>query len=65
MSMSGKVTATAHLSVDYRAPVRANQFLVLRLRRETTLEELARKPHKVTVVGRLEDANGKLLAESR
>ncbi|KZW01269.1 hypothetical protein EXIGLDRAFT_719010 [Exidia glandulosa HHB12029] len=65
MNLDSKVTATAHLGIDYRAPVRANQFLVLRLQRESTVEELARKPHKVTVVGRLEDANGKLLAEAR
>ncbi|EJD34610.1 hypothetical protein AURDEDRAFT_117606 [Auricularia subglabra TFB-10046 SS5] len=64
-TIGSPVVATANLSVDYRAPVRANQFLVFKMRRETSQEELERKPNKVTIVGRLEDVDGKLLAEGR
>ncbi|KAH7101494.1 HotDog domain-containing protein [Auriculariales sp. MPI-PUGE-AT-0066] len=60
-NLDAKIAATAHLAVDYRAPVRANQFLVLKARRE----EDSRRPHKVCIIGRLEDANGKLLAEAK
>jgi len=60
-NLDAGIAATAHLSVNYRAPVRANQFLVMK----STREEDSRKPHKVIIQGRLEDVNGNLLAEAK
>ncbi|KAF7335693.1 UPF0644 protein PB2B4.06 [Mycena venus] len=53
-----KVGVTATLSLTYRAPTRADQFVVLK----TQLVEL--KGRKATVVGRVEDLQGNLLVEA-
>ncbi|PFH45670.1 hypothetical protein AMATHDRAFT_8827 [Amanita thiersii Skay4041] len=53
-----KVGVTANLSVNYRAPTRADQFLVIR----TKLEDL--QGRKARVSGRVEDLNGTILVEA-
>ncbi|KAF8873076.1 mitochondrial protein [Infundibulicybe gibba] len=53
-----KVGVTAKLSLDYRAPTRADQFVVIK----TTLIET--KGRKSVVSGRVEDLQGTLLVEA-
>ncbi|KAF7375374.1 UPF0644 protein PB2B4.06 [Mycena sanguinolenta] len=53
-----KVGVTATLSLNYRAPTRADQFVVLK----TRLVEL--KGRKATVTGRVEDLQGTLLVDA-
>lgn len=58
MNLPTKIGVTANLQLNYRAPTRANQFIVVR----TWIEE--KKGRKVTVKGRIEDLEGNLLVES-
>ncbi|KAF5377005.1 hypothetical protein D9615_007322 [Tricholomella constricta] len=53
-----KVGVTAQLTLNYRAPTRADQFIVIR----TFLTEA--KGRKVTVTGHVEDLDGTLLVEA-
>jgi len=53
-----KVGVTATLALNYRAPTRADQFIVLK----TRLVEL--KGRKATVTGRVEDLEGTLLVDA-
>ncbi|KAF8640183.1 hypothetical protein AX16_010238 [Volvariella volvacea WC 439] len=57
-NLPDKVGVTAKLSIDYRAPTRADQWIVLK----TRLVEA--KGRKVQVSGRIEDMEGTLLAEA-
>ncbi|GLB36866.1 putative thioesterase superfamily protein [Lyophyllum shimeji] len=54
-----KVGVTAQLTLNYRAPTRADQFVVIR----TFLEEA--KGRKVTVNGRVEGLDGTVLVEAK
>ncbi|EPQ51683.1 Thioesterase/thiol ester dehydrase-isomerase [Gloeophyllum trabeum ATCC 11539] len=53
-----KVGVTATLNITYRAPTRADQFIILK----TKLDRQSGR--KAWVSGRVEDANGKLLVEA-
>lgn len=53
-----KIGVTANLSVNYRAPTRADQFVVMRIRL------LEAKGRKVRVSGTVEDLDGNVLIES-
>lgn len=53
-----KVGVTANLSLNYRAPTMADQFVVIK----TSLQEV--KGRKATVTGRVEDLDGTLLVEA-
>ncbi|KAG6917264.1 hypothetical protein DXG01_003211 [Tephrocybe rancida] len=57
-SLPDKVGVTAQLNLTYRAPTRADQFVVMR----TFLGEV--RGRKVTVTGRVEDLDGNLLVEA-
>ena len=54
-----RVGVTAQLTLNYRAPTRADQFIVIR----TFLKE--GKGRKVTVSGRVEELGGTVLVEAR
>jgi len=58
INLPEKVGVTANLSLNYRAPTRADQFVVIR----TSLTEA--KGRKTKVKGRVEDLNGVLLVEA-
>lgn len=58
-SLPSQIGVTARLEIDYRAPVKADQFIVVR----TNLVEA--KGRKAVVEGVVEDVNGKRLAEAR
>ncbi|PPQ88271.1 hypothetical protein CVT25_005434 [Psilocybe cyanescens] len=53
-----KVGVTAQLTLDYRAPTMADQFVVIK----TRIQDV--KGRKATVSGRVEDLNGTLLVEA-
>ncbi|PPQ64053.1 hypothetical protein CVT24_008866 [Panaeolus cyanescens] len=53
-----KVGVTANLSLNYRAPTMADQFVVIK----TKIQEV--KGRKATVTGRVEDLNGTVLVEA-
>jgi len=57
-NLPAKVGVTANLSIDYRAPTRADQFIVLKVK----LIEV--KGRKSVVGGRVEDMHGTVLAEA-
>ncbi|KAJ7698274.1 mitochondrial protein [Mycena rosella] len=59
LNLPEKVGVTATLSLTYRAPTRADQFVILK----TQLLEV--KGRKVTVSGRVEDLQGTLLVEAK
>lgn len=54
-----KVGVTAKLEVQYRAPTRADQFIVIRTR------VVEAKGRKILVSGTIEDMDGATLAEGR
>ncbi|KAF8060710.1 mitochondrial protein [Lyophyllum atratum] len=58
-NLPDKVGVTAQLTLNYRAPTRADQFVVIR----TFLEEA--KGRKVTVSGRVEHLDGTVLVEAK
>ena len=58
-NLPDRVGVTAQLTLNYRAPTRADQFIVIK----TFLTEV--KGRKVTVSGRVEDLHGTALVEAR
>jgi len=58
MNLPDKVGVTANLNLNYRAPTRADQFVVIK----TSVVSI--KGRKVQVVGRVEDMKGTLLVEA-
>jgi acyl-coenzyme A thioesterase PaaI-like protein len=58
VNFPAKVGVTASLTVNYRAPTRADQFIVTK----TKLQEL--KGRKSVVIGRIEDLDGNLLVDA-
>ncbi|KAG8867270.1 hypothetical protein FRB97_003410 [Tulasnella sp. 331] len=58
MKLPSKIAVTANLTINYKAPTKANQFIVIR----TWLTEI--KGRKVRVQGRIEDIDGQLLVEA-
>jgi len=58
-SLPDQVGVTAYLSIDYRAPTKADQFIVIK----TRLTEV--KGRKAWVEGHIEDTNGNVLAEAK
>jgi acyl-CoA thioesterase FadM len=59
MNLEGRVGVTANLTINYRAPTRADQFIVIKTRL------VGVKGRKVEVSARIEDLDGLLLAEGR
>jgi acyl-coenzyme A thioesterase PaaI-like protein len=57
-NLPDKIGVTANLSLNYRAPTKADQFIVIR----TTLVE--KKGRKAVVSGRVEDMEGTVLVEA-
>ncbi|KAK0451731.1 Thioesterase/thiol ester dehydrase-isomerase [Armillaria borealis] len=58
VNLPEKVGVTATLSLTYKAPTIADQFVVIK----TSLQEL--QGRKITVTGRIEDLEGKILVEA-
>jgi len=58
-SLPDQVGVTAYLSIDYRAPTKADQFIVIK----TRLTEV--KGRKAWVEGHIEDTNGNVLAQAK
>ncbi|EKM52983.1 uncharacterized protein PHACADRAFT_99105 [Phanerochaete carnosa HHB-10118-sp] len=58
LNLPDKIGVTAYLNVNYRAPTRADQFIIIK----TKLDEL--NGRKVKVSGVIEDVDGKVLAEA-
>ncbi|KAG7442807.1 Thioesterase/thiol ester dehydrase-isomerase, partial [Guyanagaster necrorhizus] len=58
VNLPEKVGVTATLSLTYKAPTIADQFVVIK----TSLQEL--QGRKITVTGRIEDLEGKVLVEA-
>jgi acyl-CoA thioesterase FadM len=59
MNLDTRVGVTANLTINYRAPTRADQFIVIKTRL------VSAKGRKVEVSARIEDLNGVLLADGR
>ena len=59
MNLDARVAVTANLTVNYRAPTRADQFIVVKTRL------VGVKGRKVEVSARVEDLDGVLLADGR
>jgi len=57
-NVPAKIVVTANLSVNFRAPTNADQFIVIK----TTLSE--QKGRKAVVSGRVEDMNGNVLQDA-
>lgn len=58
MNLPEKVGVTANLNINYKAPTRADQFIVLKI---SLVEAQGRKSR---VKGTVEDMNGKVLVEA-
>ncbi|KAI0077515.1 Thioesterase/thiol ester dehydrase-isomerase [Panus rudis PR-1116 ss-1] len=58
LNLPEKIGVTANLNLNYRAPTRADQFLVIKTHK---VEQSGRK---VTVAGRIEDVDGNLLVDA-
>ncbi|GJE99470.1 thioesterase/thiol ester dehydrase-isomerase [Phanerochaete sordida] len=58
LNLPDKIGVTANLNINYRAPTRADQFIVIK----TKLDE--KNGRKVRVSGVIEDVDGKVLAEA-
>ena len=58
-NLPDKVGVTAYLNINYKAPTRADQFIVLKIH----LDEAQGRKAKVT--GTVEDMNGKVLVEAK
>jgi hypothetical protein len=58
-NLPDKIGVTANLSLDYRAPTRADQWIVIK----TRLVEA--KGRKAQVIGTVEDINGTKLVDAR
>ena len=59
MNLEARVGVTANLNINYRAPTRADQFIVIKTRLVSV------KGRKVEVSARIEDLDGLLLADGR
>jgi len=59
MNLPEKIAVTANLSVEYKAPTRADQFVVMRVK------IISVEGRKAVAEGRLEDVNGTLLATAK
>ena len=59
LNLPDKVGVTATLNINYKAPTRADQFIVLKIH----LDEAQGRKAKVT--GTVEDMNGKVLVEAK
>ena len=59
MNLEARVGVTANLNINYRAPTRADQFIVIKTRLVSV------KGRKVEVSARIEDLDGQLLADGR
>ncbi|GJJ13031.1 hypothetical protein Clacol_007280 [Clathrus columnatus] len=59
LSFPSRVAVTANLNLNFRAPTKADQFVIMK----TKLVEL--KGRKAVVDGRIEDLDGKVLVEAR
>lgn len=59
MNLEARVGVTANLTINYRAPTRADQFIVIKTRLVSV------KGRKVEVSARIEDLDGLLLADGR
>lgn len=59
LNLPEKIAVTANLSLNYRAPTRADQFIVMR----TRVVEM--KGRKITVAGTVETLDGNVLVEAR
>jgi len=59
MNLPDKIGVTATLTVDYKAPTRADQFVVMRI------HLIEKKGRKAYVEGTVEDLNGTLLATGK
>ena len=59
MNLETRVGVTANLTINYRAPTRADQFIVIKTRIVNV------KGRKVEVSARIEDLDGLLLADGR
>ncbi|KAI0068991.1 acetylornithine and succinylornithine aminotransferase [Artomyces pyxidatus] len=58
LNLPDKIGVTANLNINYRAPTRADQFIVLRIRL------LEKKGRKTKVAGTVEDLSGNVLVEA-
>ena len=59
MNLEARIGVTANLTINYRAPTRADQFIVIKTRLVNV------KGRKVEVSARIEDLDGLLLADGR
>jgi acyl-coenzyme A thioesterase PaaI-like protein len=59
MNLDARIGVTANLTINYRAPTRADQFIVIKTRL------VSAKGRKVEVSARIEDLDGRLLADGR
>lgn len=59
MNLEARIGVTANLTINYRAPTRADQFIVITTRLVNV------KGRKVEVSARIEDLDGLLLADGR
>lgn len=57
MNLPSKIGVTANLDINYKLPTKADQFIVVK----TRIAEV--KGRKATVIGQVEDLNGKILVE--
>ncbi|KAF9517449.1 hypothetical protein BS47DRAFT_1326160 [Hydnum rufescens UP504] len=58
VNLPGRIGVTANLSLNYRAPTKADQFLKI------TTQLIEQKGRKVVVSGRVEDLGGKVLVDA-
>ena len=59
MNLEARIGVTANLNINYRAPTRADQFIVIKTRL------VSARGRKVEVLARIEDLDGQLLADGR
>ena len=59
MHLEARIGVTANLTINYRAPARADQFIVIKTRLVSV------KGRKAEVSARIEDLDGQLLADGR
>jgi len=57
-NLPNNIALTANLTLDYRAPTKADQFVVIKCKLEST------KGRKAVVSSRVEDMQGKVLIEA-
>lgn len=59
MNLPSQIAVTATLEVKYKAPTKADQFIVVR----TKVEKIDGR--KATLAGHIEDLDGKLLVQAK